>query len=145
MAERLLKPTLRYIVNHFVSDYGKDNETDKYLQFVKCLPDKAERAPILKGMEAELFQIKDNGELSRTIKTLERQVPFSARREIRRLSRKVRSEMTNSYLLTSEHFPLEPLFMLIPGPRFSHYGIGVFEAQRSLFEFGETNRVAPFQ
>ena len=139
MAKYLPTETVQYVVHNFdKSYYGEAKGTEIFLQFVQHLTD-AERVPILQSMQSELFQIKDSGELNKALKALERSVPYFIRGHMQWLSRKVRYEMTNSYLLTSEHLSLEPLFMLIPfierGFRFSDYAIGVFEAQRSLFEF----------
>lgn len=99
MAKHLPPETVQYVVNNFdVSYYGEIKGNEILLEFVQYLPE-MERRHLLQNMEAELFQIKDKGDLKRTIKSLEHPVQFSTQRKMKRISRSVKTEMNDAYLL----------------------------------------------
>ncbi|KAA3664077.1 MAG: ATP-binding protein, partial [Chloroflexi bacterium] len=91
--------TIQYIVDHFdISYYGNTKGTEILLQFVQYLPD-AERRSILRNMEAELFQIKDSGELNKMLKALQYKATLFVRKDMRRISKSVKIKMEPVYLL----------------------------------------------
>lgn len=101
MAKHLPPETVQYVVNNFdVSYYGEVKGNEIVLQFVQYLPE-MERRRLLQNMKAELFQIKDTGELKATIETLKQRSQFIHRKKIEKISRPILSEMKTANLLES--------------------------------------------
>lgn len=138
MARHLPRETVQYIVANFeVSRYGEAKGTEVLLRFIQYLPE-TERKSFLQSMEAGLFQIKDNGELSRTINVLERRVQLANRRQMRRISQSVKTEIGDAYLLAD----LEeegPFWGMIPADKIpfairgNSFRLNVFHAPISFF------------
>lgn len=135
MAGYLPQKTVQYIVSKFdVSYYGETEGTEQLLQFVRFLPE-ADRKIFLRDIVAGLFQIKDNGELKSTIKTLEHRSQRSIRRQIKKISRPILTEIKNTRLLVSVQdieYLVDPLFSSpffpIRGLGFSDYVVGFLRA-----------------
>ena len=128
--------TVSHIIRNFdMTYYGETRGTEVLLKFLRYLPEKNERLPILLSMKDELFQIKDEGELDKTINILINSTKNFSRLKVKVLSQTVETKIKNAYLLSNlkESGPPQVLFDRLMNLDFSKRDIGaIFRAPISL-------------
>jgi hypothetical protein len=138
MARHLPPETVQYIVTDFdVSYYGEVKGTEVLLQFVQYLPEN-ERKLLLQSMKAELFQIKDIGELDEMLRVLKGKAPLSSQKKLKRISWPFKKEMADAYLFNSlkkGESIFAGLAFFGSGDGFLRDGLGVLRNPNSLFRY----------